>query len=1233
MNELVSKYPSLIARPYFLIKDNSQKKDIQRFWFENTMSFLAVVSSSILIKHYTNLKAKEELSVDEEKILEQLKNNPSLTNVGFEHMSLGKWVGCLRESIKAFNNAGFKSELMTKLDTFYKAQEKNINKLVSIRNADAHGEPIPEEKLKEELDKRQILIEEIIKDLGFISEYDLILPEKLEIENGKPVYLSKIFKGNEIINSKLDLSFNLNLLEVVFVDKNQNEYINLTPYILYLGVAQSDKNFLGIFSSYINKEQTQAKYLNIDGNGIIDWYKFSEIIDNDLFKIRQNFIEIYSDPAKYTPSLNMRLEFDENSIILDQISSFKIIFDNKKGITLYNLNTIINIPSNMEIISNDVKVENSRIKLEIEKIEDEIIEKEIEFKIKEQGTFVVSDGFCEFEYYESESDKDFNQKTTTLIELNGNEVECIDPKSRDKMIPVININRKFINTQGEKISSVKIGEEFIFSIEVTNIGFSSAKNVSIDLTFPENLNLKDGKEIIILDNLNPQETKIFQYVLTSKVPNVYNISLQNITYYDLNHKKYTTQCADDYYIIVRSDLLKEFKFKIEEFIEDLYIDEDEQKEIDKTIKEIEEKLEIDGNKFYKESEYEAVINIIRKIVEKTAIKKDIVINESIYQENQKEAKYITENPRKFLVYSVGEFPFFAINLDNMEFYGMRTPINKRFNRVKENPAIVNDTGFMLNHMVNYDTVRNTEEYSVPFFNQWINMILSKIQKEYLVFKEIVNKIEKTFNTTLIFKREAFYGDFVSVLKDKINPNTYIVAFASYSRESIKQNKNLMQLNYDKLTKANLYLTRKRNTQYESYLDEPERLSYYHKKSSKQTFIPAIEVKIKSIEDVDKIINKAKELYKELWYIKSLDIFNENEGYKEFITKLYKKGFGLRDRNENNWGLKYEIVNMDDYLVKSNSEDAIGYIEPKNKGYDIYIRAYDSVEKIKEYINIRTFSWKHRMPLYLLQIRQPKEEVLEEVFEYILEVAESYSKEKLFVLPKPIQKELILGLANIEYGVLRTFLAYAEGKTKVEEVSKYFPIEEEFYYFIRRNEKLENEYKILPIFNIDDRVEINKVYVDIYERLKEEKPDFNYLTEGFGYYRLVSLHLRPLINIRLNIGEAWLDKTISVKLDLFKRLVPEIAYKKGGIFYIKLGFKNVSDPDKFIELVNNFNFKIEIEANVSNVKNNTHMVLKSKDYEIGDIEENKYKLADTINLFFEEMDKFLSQFNLSILEEK
>ena len=76
--------------------------------------------------------------------------------VGLEHMSLGKWVMMLRETTKTLQELNASNRMFPELVEFYQGKNgknnaKIIDKLVSIRNDDAHGNPIPEEKLSAEL--------------------------------------------------------------------------------------------------------------------------------------------------------------------------------------------------------------------------------------------------------------------------------------------------------------------------------------------------------------------------------------------------------------------------------------------------------------------------------------------------------------------------------------------------------------------------------------------------------------------------------------------------------------------------------------------------------------------------------------------------------------------------------------------------------------------------------------------------------------------------------------------------------------------------------------------------------------------------------------------------------------------------------------------------------------------------------------------------------------------------
>lgn len=1245
MQELVKNYPSLISRAYILIENNEQKKDIQRFWFENTISFLAIVASANLVQEYNKVKIKENLTSDDEKIITTLQNHPSLTNIGFEHMSLGKWVGCLRESIKAFENVKFKNTLMTALSKFYKESEKSINNLVTIRNADAHGEPIAKDKLDDELSKRQALIDNIVNSLSFLSNYELILPEKLQIEDGDAFYLSKIFKGNETINTKISFPFNIQAGEVILCDKEKKEVISLTPYILYLGLEHSDKPFLGLFSSYSNKEQTIGKYLNLDGNANIDFNNFSKIINSDLFKTRQSFVEIYSDPEKYSPNFDIKLKFNEDRVEVNKESSFELILDNKKSIDLHNLNISINIPSNMEIISEDITFKDARLNFSIDALSDDEIKKEIKFKIKEQGSYFLNSGICEFEYYDSDANKEIEKITQSSVELNGAEVECFDPNSRDKMLPVININRNFLDENGKTISNIKIGDKFIFSLSIKNIGFSSAKNVMIDLIFPQNLNLEDGKETIILSELNPNEIKTFQYVLYSKVPDIYNLSMQNVTYSDLNDTKYSTQCADDYYIIVRSDIKKEFSYRIEEFLEDLYIDEEELIVIDK---EIEKLSQIDENakEFYEKSETNAVIQNLRKMILKSASKQELEVREFIYEEGNRDSKITNEERRKFLVFAIGRFPFFAINLSkryNPTFHSICSNIDKiKGYEVKKGFAVV-ENSYTLDYYIDYADIKYDEKYGRSFFSTWIGQSLNRMQNQYLKWNEITNKIDHFFNKSnnqfkylsgKLFKEmesnevdtEGSISEITTFL-NRIENKLYISYKNASSSTYKKMIKEFQEKNDDIVFINNGIHSR-------DYYDG-ESLSYYETYTNENKVSSRVSVvkKITKKFDSEDLLNEAKNLWYKLCHIHSYELLEEIlkdkvdvEKFSIFIDKLYEKGFALRENK------KYPNKIIEIYPMKyfnphqADYKDIVCFLIIGRKlRFDF--RIYDSSlhhEKLKLQKSVLITT-----TIFSPSITIEEEEDLDIATELMLKNIEKYTPNKNSIIPKEMQKDFLIQIGQYEDGFFELCKVITLDVTNIEELNNIF-IENNFndgeaYKFIKRLDKIALELNIVePFFFYDDEsIEINPIYEDTIQLMKEEKENFEFFEQDSLVYKKrlvkeVSKNYKPLYsrNPHTQTGELYIFKNI--KNNYFKRYCKTISIKKD-----KLAIEMIlqeCDPNKIEELNDIFNFD-EVNEFYFKEKNNFYFIYREYDFDT-----NIEILQDSCKEFYETVDFLLEGLN-------
>ena len=576
-----------------------------------------------------------------------------------------------------------------------------------------------------------------------------------------------------------------------------------------------------------------------------------------------------------------------------------------------------------------------------------------------------------------------------------------------------------------------------------------------------------------------------------------------------------------------------------------------------------------------------------------------------------------------MVYSVGEFPFFAINLDDLEFYGLETNINKRFDKIQRKLARVNSVFGVLEHMINYETVRNNEEYGIPFFNQWVNMILSNIKKEYLLWNKIRKEIEKTFNIELKLGAGDMYASDSKfhLFMQKSNPNTYYF--------KITANNKFRKY----ISKEDVYLLQNINKKNTSYIEDHQRLAHYWIITDKKTVNPAIKMKVKNESDIPKFINKAKELYKDILYTESLYMVSEfeNEELNEFVTELNIKGFYLKEIND--FGKKIGIFNFEDSLNKTESKDALSYLIPSRKWFDIAIKTYFDINDIKDYVSVQIFTWAASRPSYMLKVKSPREEVLAEILKYILKVTENYSSDRLFIWPEPFQDEIINNFAKVEYGILMIYKALAEGKTNVDEVIEYFPEENEFNYLLKRLNQLENQYKIKPPLYIENnKVKLYEEYLYSFENIKKINPNFQ-ANEGIGYYRIVSLKLLPLLNVKLNIGDSWAARYIKLNnSENIKAVVPYISYKKDLTVIAGMEFKGVKEKEEFMEFAKQFNFNTEIDVFYGIHSNNPKIELKNK-LSIENIEQNKEILANKINHFFKEMDRFLGEkFNVSFLNK-
>lgn len=1270
--DVIKQYPSLVARTYLMLNDNSQKKDLQKFWFENTISFLAIISAAQLVEIYNETKSKEDFKETDQLIINEIENHKSLTNIGLEHMALGKWVGMLRDTTVFLKDKKSKTKINELLD-FYTNNKKTIDNFVKLRNDDAHGNPISDEQLINELAKRQKMIDKLVEQLGFLENYSLIYPESFDIQESKEVYLCKIFEGSSVITSEIsDFKTPPEIGNVILLNQKTKEYLNLSPLILYLGIQDSEKNFLGIFSKFTKTDKSQAKYLNLDGNAEINLLEFGKDKGINVPSQRIAYNAIYSDPESYQVNLDLKLDFEDESIKKDEKSNLNFSLKNYKSVDIFNVKVIFDVPKqicfndNQELKSFDFEYTNNQIIFTTDLVENDFDEAfTLEYSIDSQGLFSLKNGTVFYDYYKTDSDKENGVLTSEELEFTCDEIMCIDPNSRDKLQPVINIKKKFINHSDIEVNNVKIGEDFIFELEVKNIGFSSAKNISIDIVMPQNVNLKEGKETIQFKQLNPFESRSFQYVLTSKTPGIYTIAMQNIIYSDIEDNRYTTRLSDDYFMIVKSDLKKEFVYSIKDHIEDLYIDNEEKQNIRKMIDDINSNLNIKGKELYEKSETETVINIIRDLIKKIAKKSELTLLECVYEEGRADKKITNSEQRKFLVFTIDKFPFFAINLTkgyNPEFFAIncykiqKNPVISSF--IEKRHAIVAKGAYTLDNCIDFSKIKYDKNFGINFFKTWINMLMTKIKSQHLIWAQISGKISDLYSTELQYSSGTIRGTLNDInsqnesgvqglytFLDRVQNRFFISFEVTGDIVSTKNFKTLINIELDK----NLVFLKNKSSKTRCY--DSEQLSFWHQtddSSTRQSKFPSIKVNQLKIDSIDNFINTSKILWNKLCLVQSLNLLDNEEFskiknielIKEYTYKLFEKGFALREN-------KKEKRMLDIYPLNgfkpgaATDKDCIGFIEKSYSNAVIYLDFFednidmaltDKITLVKSAFVTEKVRW--------LKVDVKDDEDLKLVFDTILLQSSKFSPNILAIWPKILQKQMILdhGQSDSGFFILLKCLA--------NDINNYDDIKNEF---LKLNIENELDRTIKQCNNFDlfagyespiivekhqegSSIEISSSLKDTLLELKNEDPEFNFLEKGGNALRRIKIRSVVLKSELLNSRTPDSYGDVGYNLKGFKDF--------SNIWcacWIKKDFKRIATIckfdnlidssiidtilEKFEPLINEYELICEITGHKKN-----HYKLVSE-LSFNDIDDDMQMIQDYIQIFFEKVIKIAEDFRV------
>jgi len=1155
----IRKYPSIIARPYIRTsKKDAQWKDNQRYTFESLVTVLASYAVSDLLNIYVNLRESPEdedetISEADLETIESLKNIENLKAIGLEQMSLGKWCAILRETTKVLKEHSDKSFLPELYKLFQPPSNKlwdDINSLVKQRNDDAHGVPISDSELNKVLNSRQEILDRILEQCSFLESYSISIFDKLVLKSNSQQVSGKSFINNGQESLIVPAELEPPLGEILLINHNKNfSYMRLRPLIVYAPISGQDSRQLSLYSKQLNKEGNQVHYLGVDGAVDIDIEAFDKKYKQSLGQRWKYIHEIYSEEDVLIPNLDGKI-IVSNSIEINENNSLKVILDNKNSIDISDLMCMITFPESFEIsIDDDNPFElkdsdsNSYV-INLDLVDSNVVkEYEIKFKANEQGSVRIDSPYIEFKYFRTEADSNIEQFTAFETKLDGASIEVIDPKSPDKMIPVINVNRHYLAVDNTPINNIEIGENFIYELSITNIGIGAARDLSIEVVFPENLELVEGVDELII-NLNPSETRSYRYLVSTKVPGQYKIHLRDLSYRDFEGNKYISSFSDDFSIVVKSNIEKQFQFELANAIQDFTIDNFEKQKLDLRKEQLREIYknndDIDIDELFIKALFDAAIKNIRNIVSTVSKKRDLEVTEKIIEETKNQAKLNDDNARKALIFSINEVPFFGVDITNPENIIFHSIDGKMIENIHDftykilfaSNAI---SGYTLPLSMKYEPMLWSDELDIDFFKKWVNLSISLLSKECLPIFEIKTKVEEALNVKLTdragsiqkwFSRGSLKKTIDIEVKDGVGlfPDTssfsvdevifretgivridlinsrgeYFLGVEGLGKDALKD---------DEWTKNNIiYLSNQSLGQKDSDLTkrwfDDERLSWWWIRSNKATNCTFVKVKNGDITPFLELIKLHQHAVAKL-YLNS-EIFNKQSEIslvQDSIEQLSNKGFLVRPASiKGHPGIGHrvslEVYPYQQKLGVATVNDCIGFLHKSRSMWKLYVNFY-SFNGYSEYESIiqNNFSI-YPYGLYGIEranrffnVKAKDENSLEQLeifFKLLFKSIEFWSKGAKSLWPSFIIREMVAQFINNGKDENRAdrakFLQQVVDGDIIENT-----LEKQYKTILRSCDKLYNKNNVLvPIQTKDGVISIDKQYQDsLYELTKAD----------------------------------------------------------------------------------------------------------------------------------------------------
>ena len=756
----LSFLPSPIAEPLAMATSgNPQRKDMLRFALENIVSLTGAIAVGDLLDQIASLEeeAEDGKGSNEEGFLALLSSDEAeeiladLQRIGMEQMSLGKWVALLRTMAAFSKKQALKPQLPEALAVYADAK-KAIDELVTRRNHDAHGPMIPQEKLEAELDDRSKLLNDVLKKLGFLENWQLAQFDRFEINGSDQCYFGTQYTGGDgatPIELK-DSAIRVPVGEPVLIRKNGKALIRLLPLAIVAPIDGEGNTDFSLYSKEIKKNSNELGFLSVAGSSTVNVTNWLDIHGVDLPARRQSFERLFKSAEAITPSVEAAIEMSSRNLSVgDEAAELSITVRNQRDSTdLESVTAVANLPSTLRFVEeqeNGTLLDERRIQVEWPSM-DTNSEHTARFMVEavSQGSENIPPATVSFQYRGTEASETADEEDD--VEVAGPTIQILDPNSEDALIPIINVHRTLHPADGQ--SEIEIGDRFEFEVKLENIGLGRASGVETYILVPDGLQVLDGPEHVLV-NLAPGESRKMRWSIRARKPGVYQVRICDVVYKDLSDKRHATECSEEYRFLVKSNKRRQFRYAIRDVVSDLQITDEEEATINSMRDGLKEQLPDDGEReaLRAAAETDAIIEIVRDAVNGVAREKGIRVKEQVFTETKWQAKYHKERgQRSVLSFVNGDIPFFAIDFTESSegklFFhsfdipgGDRPPFRSKDEAlgIYATNRVVNGT---LDTCLTWEDMRRNQKTSLPFIKGWIGRCLNRIEKQFRPWESV-----------------------------------------------------------------------------------------------------------------------------------------------------------------------------------------------------------------------------------------------------------------------------------------------------------------------------------------------------------------------------------------------------------------------------------------------------------------------------------------------------------------